>query len=81
MVFASGYIEANELRDIDKITNSLRVRDIEVSDINGEKVVFLIERETPEEIRKELDSLKDIEGVRNAYLIYFTLGEDEEKAE
>ncbi|MCL4455947.1 MAG: chaperone NapD [Nitrospirae bacterium] len=79
MVVASGFIEANQAGDAEKVALELKQREIEVSDMKGEKVVFLIERETAAEIKKTLDSLKDIEGVRSVYLAYFSLeGSDED---
>ena len=79
MVVASGFIETNQAGDAEKVALELRHRGIEVSDMKGEKVVFLVERETAGEIKKTLDSLKDIEGVRSVYLAYFSLeGSDEE---
>lgn len=78
MIIASGFVEANELRDVEAVVNSLRVKGVEVGDINGEKIVYLIERETSALVRKEIDSLKDIEGIRSVYLTYFSLeGSDE----
>lgn len=78
MIIASGFVEANELIDVEAVVNSLRAKDVEVGDINGEKIVYLIERETSALVKKEIDSLKDIEGIRSVYLTYFSLdGSDE----
>ncbi|MDI6800738.1 MAG: chaperone NapD [Thermodesulfovibrionales bacterium] len=73
MVVASGYVEANELSDVEMVVNNLKAMDIEVNDVNEEKVVFVIERETAVEVKKKLDSLRDVAGVRNVYLAYFSL--------
>lgn len=79
MIIASGYIEANELKDVDLVIDNLRQKGVEVIDVNKDKIVYLIERDTPALVRKEIESLKDIEGVRNVYLTYFSLeGGDEE---
>ncbi len=75
MIFASGFIEANEPADAGKVRRSLEERDVEVTGMNGEKVVFLIERQTPAEVKAVLDSLKDIDGARSVYLAYFSLEE------
>ncbi|HAK88589.1 MAG: hypothetical protein A2X55_05370 [Nitrospirae bacterium GWB2_47_37] len=79
MVVASGFIEANQAGDAEKVSEELKTRSIEVTDMKGEKVVFLVERETVGEIKKILDSLRDIDGVRSVYLAYYSLeGSDEE---
>ncbi len=78
VIIASGFVEVNELRDIELVINSLKERGIEVGEVNEEKIVYLIERETPSLVRKEIECLKDIEGIRNVYLTYFSLeGSDE----
>jgi len=78
MVVASGFVEVNALNDVEKVVDELKLRGIEVSSINEEKIVFLIERESNAEIKKELDSLKETEGVRSVYLAYYSLeGADE----
>jgi nitrate reductase NapAB chaperone NapD len=78
MIIASGFIEVNALNDVKKVIDELKLRGVEVSNINEEKIVFLIERESNAEIKKELDSLKETEGVRGVYLAYYSLeGADE----
>ncbi len=79
MVVASGFIETNQADDAEKVARELRLREVEVSDIKGEKIVFLVEREAVSEVKTTLDSLKDIDGVRSVYLAYYSLeGSDEE---
>lgn len=78
MVVASGYIEANQESEAGLVANILIARGIEVTETDGEKVVFLIERESSREVKGLLESLRDIEGVRNVYLAYFSLEEDKE---
>ncbi len=73
MIVASGFVEANELDDVERVVNELKIRGIEVNEVNEEKVVFLVERETMAAVKAELDSLKDIDGVRNVYLAYYSL--------
>lgn len=78
MIIASGFVEANEQDDVDAVVGRLRAKGVEVGDVNGEKIVYLIERETSALVKKEIESLKDIEGIRNVYLTYFSLeGSDE----
>ena len=52
MVIASGFIEVNKLNEVEHIINELRMRNIEIDEINNENVVFLIERETMNKVKK-----------------------------
>ncbi|MBI4847829.1 MAG: hypothetical protein HY808_04525 [Nitrospirae bacterium] len=79
MVVASGFIEANELKEVNKIVDELKMRKIEVNEVDNEKVVFLIERETMAKVKSDFEPLKDIQGVKNVHLAYFSIeGADEE---
>ncbi|MCX8031042.1 MAG: chaperone NapD [Thermodesulfovibrionales bacterium] len=79
MIIASGYVEVNDISDIEKVVSSLKSIGIEINGIKDEKIVYLIENQDISSIRKEIDALKNIEGVRNVYLTYFSLeGSDEE---
>jgi len=73
MLVASGYIEAHDEGHVDIVVNDLKRRNIEVTDVNEEKVVFLIERDTTAEMKRDLDTLKDVEGARGVYLAYYSL--------
>ncbi|MBI5098728.1 MAG: hypothetical protein HZB30_05765 [Nitrospirae bacterium] len=79
MVVASGFIEVNGLNDVEKVVNELKMRSIEVNEVNNEKVVFLIERETMAKIKNDMELIKDINEVENVYLTYYSIeGADEE---
>ena len=73
MIIASGFIELNEINDVEKVIPELKTRGVEVNEIKEDKIVLLVERETAAEAKKTLDSLKDIDGVRNVYLAYYSL--------
>lgn len=78
MVYASGYIEVDSEDKIVDIEETLKGSGIEVSGRHQDRIVFLIEREDSAETKRVLESLKEIEGVRNVYLAYFSLeGSDE----
>lgn len=78
MIIASGFVVANEDGDVEKIIKLLKARGAEVGDVSGDKIVYLIERETTDLIEREIESLKEIDGIRNVYLTYFSLeGSDE----
>lgn len=73
MIVASGFVVANEPADVEKVVESLKAGNIEVNDIKEDKITFLIERETVNEAKSVLDSLKDIDGVMNVYLAYYSI--------
>jgi nitrate reductase NapAB chaperone NapD len=73
MVIASGFIEANGVNDVERVVDELKTRGVEVNEVKDEKIVFLVERETAQEVKNSLDSLKDIDGVRSVYLAYYSL--------
>jgi nitrate reductase NapAB chaperone NapD len=78
MVIASGFVEVNELENVETVMGEIQKRGIEVSEVKDEKVVFLIERKDMAVVRAELDSLKDIDNVKNVHLAYYSLeGSDE----
>ena len=79
MIFASGYVEANELKDVEPVITELKNRNIEVEGVNGEKIVFIIERDIADLVKTELDNIKNITGVRNVYLSYFSLEHEGEE--
>lgn len=84
MIIVSGFIEVNNKESIPGIVEALKERNVEVHDIKDEKIVFLMERDLEGlpgmegRIRKELDSLKEIEGINNIYLAYFCLDDEGE---
>ena len=78
VIVASGYLEAHGPDEVGKVVAQMLNRHIEVPETKDERIVFLIERETAGEVKQELDTLKDIEGVRGVYLAYYSLdGGDE----
>lgn len=73
MIVASGFIEVNDIKDVEGVVSELKVRGVEVNEVKNGKIVFLVERETVSDVKNSLDSLKDIDGVRNVYLAYYSL--------
>lgn len=73
MIVASGFIEVNDIKDVEGVVSELIVRGVEVNEVKNGKIVFLVERETVSDVKNSLDSLKDIDGVRNVYLAYYSL--------
>ncbi|MBF0328831.1 MAG: chaperone NapD [Nitrospirae bacterium] len=78
MIFSSGFIEADDDNSVQTVIDELQKRNMEVTGVKNEKIVFLVERETTGEVKAALDSLKSIDGVRSVYLAYYSLdGGDE----
>ena len=78
MIVASGFVETDGLGSVDGVVGELKERGLEVNEIVQVKVVFLIERDSVAAVKKELDSLKDINGVKTVHLAYYSLeGSDE----
>ncbi len=79
MIIASGFVDLNDTNDIERVIGDLIAHGVEVSETKDGKIVFLIEKEGPEEIKRALDSLKEIDGIRNVNLAYYSLeGSDKE---
>ncbi len=81
MIVASGFVVINELDDMEGVTSELKARDMEVNEVKDDKIVFLVERETIHEAKVLLDSLKDIEGVRNINIAYYSLEGSDKSSE
>lgn len=82
MVVASGFIEVTELSEAERIAGELKIRSIEVNEINNDKIVFLIERETMAEVKDDFEPLRDIKGVKNVHLAYYSIeGADAENSD
>ncbi len=78
MIIASGYIVAESTEKISLITNFLIEKGIEIPEIKDDKLLFLMERNSEEEITKEINELRYIDGVVSVQLSYISLpGADE----
>jgi len=73
MIIASGYIEANLIEDIPLILNELQSRGIEVPVFKDGRIVFVIERDTEREIKTAMENLREINGVREVFLSYYSV--------
>ncbi|MCX8070744.1 MAG: hypothetical protein N2738_09600 [Thermodesulfovibrionales bacterium] len=73
MIFASGYIELNSTEDYNSVKERLNERQISITAYEGDRMTFLIEKEDSSVVKKDLESMKEIEGVRSVYLAYFSL--------
>lgn len=78
MIVANGFIEVEGQSKVKRVVNELKTRNLEVNEILKTKIVFFIERETIGAVKSEMDSLENINGVKNVHLAYYSLeGSDE----
>ncbi len=73
MFITSGYVELHDINSIDSFADRMLDMGIEVTDIKDDKIVFLIERKTTAEVRREVDNLKSFEDVKNVSIAYYTV--------
>ena len=78
MIVASGFIEVEGQVNIENVVDELKKRNLEINEILKTKIVFLVERETIGAVKSELDLLKEISGVKNVHLAYYSLEGAEE---
>ncbi len=82
MIYASGIVELSGILNVDRIVDELKSRGLDVDDIEGEKVSFQIERKTIGDVKSEMNSLKEVDGINNVHITYYSLenGKDESDA-
>lgn len=73
MVVASGFVEAEREDNVDAIVKELGRRLMDVGNIASGKVAFLFRRETVDEVRGELESLRGNENIRSVHLTYYSI--------
>jgi hypothetical protein len=79
MIFASGVVEIAGGLNVDSIVNVLKSRGLEIDDIEGEKVLFQIERITIGDVKSEMNSLKEVNGINNVHITYYSLEDGSEE--
>ena len=78
MIFASGVVEIAVGLNIDRIVYEMKSRGLEIDDIEGEKVLFQIERKTIGDVKSEMNSLKGLDGINNVHITYYSLEDGNE---
>jgi nitrate reductase NapAB chaperone NapD len=73
MIFASGVVEITGGLNINSIVNVLKSRGLEIDNIEGEKVIFQIERNTIGDVKSEMNLLKGLDGINNVHITYYSL--------
>jgi nitrate reductase NapAB chaperone NapD len=73
MVVASGYLEVNGIHNVGEIVSELKRREIIINDIEEGRIMFLMEKESIDVIKREIALLKGIEDVRSVHLTYYSV--------
>lgn len=73
MPLASGFLEIMDQKFIENIVRVLEEKSIEVIRIEGNKIIYLVERSSLPEVEESVKFMKGIEGVLNVYLAYYSL--------
>ncbi len=73
MIVAGGFVEVNGITNITKIVGELQRRGMNIDEVESEKILFLMERDTIDSVKTELNSLRDIDQVKNVHLTYYSL--------
>ncbi len=76
MIVTCGVIKVNGLHNVERAIDELKKKDIKVNDIDEDKIVFLMEAETIDVARSEIEHLRDIEYVRDVNLLYYSFEDD-----
>jgi|Deesub1362A_J573_1020465.scaffolds.fasta_scaffold00373_7 nitrate reductase NapAB chaperone NapD len=72
MIVASGIISVDREDKVDGVVDELKKRSIMVDDIDMDKIIFLIEAETVDIVRSEIERLRHIEHVRDVQLLFYS---------
>ncbi len=73
MIIASGHIELNTEGDLDRVLEELRKRNVEVPFYGSGKILYVIEGENERQVKIIIENLREIEGVREVFLSYYSL--------
>jgi nitrate reductase NapAB chaperone NapD len=73
MVIASGFVEADGPEDVAQVAEEMQRRAVEVHQRQGRTLIFLLECPTVAEAKAQVEALKDIRGVAQVYLAYYSL--------
>jgi nitrate reductase NapAB chaperone NapD len=73
VVIASGFVEVNGINHIRKIVGELKRRRVNIEEIESEKILFLMEKDSVDAVKAEIDSLRVIENIKNVHLTYYSI--------
>jgi nitrate reductase NapAB chaperone NapD len=73
VVIASGFVEVNGINNIEKIVGELKRRKVNIDEIESEKILFLMEKDTVDAVKTEINSLRGLENIKNVHLTYYSI--------
>ncbi len=73
MVVASGIIEIEDMNDLQNIVAALKNNRVEINDIDSANILFILERENIGEVKGEIESVKQIAGVKHVHITYYSM--------
>ncbi len=72
MVVAGGFVEVNGITNITKIVGELQRRGMNIDEVESEKILFLMEKDSVDSVKTEINSLRGIDEVKNVHLTYYS---------
>ncbi len=79
MIVACGFVEVRGMNNVDRIVDEMESRKLNIDEVESERILFLMERDSVDAVRCEIDSLREIEEVRNVHLTYYSFENGAEK--
>ena len=73
MIIAGGVAEVAGLHNINRVAAELKSNGLEIDSIDGEKILFQIERKTMTEVSTVLDSLRKEINLRKIHVTYYSI--------
>jgi nitrate reductase NapAB chaperone NapD len=73
MIVAGGFVEVIGDDKVEEIVSELQRRGINIDEVEAEKILFLMERESVDLVKNELNSLRSIDEIKNVHLTYYSL--------
>ncbi|CUS96744.1 chaperone NapD [Candidatus Chrysopegis kryptomonas] len=73
MIIASGHIELNTEDDMNRVLEELKRRNVEVPFYSSGKILYVVEGESERQVKIVIEKLREIEGVREVFLSYYSL--------
>jgi hypothetical protein len=73
MFIAGGVAEVTGSQNIERVVSKLKSVGLEIDSIDGEKVLFQIERKTMAALSTVVDSLRKEEDIRNIHVTYYSI--------
>ena len=73
MIVACGFVEVRGMDNVGRIVDELERRKLNIDEVESERILFLMERESIDAVRTEINSLKEIDEVKSVHLTYYSI--------